>query len=324
MTRTKLVIFSIAVLLSFTVVATLNIIPIAEAVKSQGTYMLKVRSSEVCGDRLCSEQPAAEKPKEMPKEQKMTEEKKMAEKEMTMKMDEMHQKKMKTGAMMSSQDPGIGHETHQLAVLLPPSDKVYSGILTYAASEPIQLVTLTGPLKAGEDKGQPIWTPDGKTKFGLTFVDKGQSAGSWKFTGNALAVHTMNTTPFPVSYTISYSESPMSDTVKSGTAQSMQDPGVGHEGHQLAIILPPRDSPYKGIVSFSASEPVQLVALHGPLKAGEDIGQPTWTPDGKTKFGLTFVDKGESSGVWEFTGNALAVHTMKTTPFTVTYTVSAQ
>ena len=93
-------------------------------------------------------------------------------------------------------DPGVGHETHQLAIILQPSDKVYSGTIQYDSSEPIQLVTLHGPLGTGEDNGQPIWTPDGKTKFALTFVDNKKSRGSWQFAGNALAVHTMKTTPF--------------------------------------------------------------------------------------------------------------------------------
>jgi len=67
--------------------------------------------------------------------------------------------------IVSVLDPGVGHETHQLSIILPPSDKVYSGTIQYDASETIQLVTLHGPLGPGEDNGQPIWTPDGKTKF---------------------------------------------------------------------------------------------------------------------------------------------------------------
>lgn len=105
--------------------------------------------------------------------------------------------------LTSIQDPGIGHESHQLAIILAPSDEVYSGTLMYDASEPIQLVALTGPLAPGKDMGQPIWTPDGKTKFALTLVDPKNSRGEWKFVGNALAVHTMKTTPFTVSYSVS-------------------------------------------------------------------------------------------------------------------------
>jgi len=112
--------------------------------------------------------------------------------------------------------------------------------------------------------------------------------------------------------------------VTSGTIQSMQDPGIGHEAHQLAIILPPSENVYSGTLSYAASEPIQLVALHGPLAEGEDTGQPIWALDDETKFGLTFVDPEASMGTWSFSGNALAVHTKNVDPFTVSYSVSAK
>jgi len=219
-------------------------------------------------------------------------------------------------------DPGIGHESHQIAILLAPSDKVYSGTLKYDASEPIHLVTLHGPLAEGEDNGQPIWTPDGETKFALTFVDQESAKGEWMFAGNALAVHTMFTNPFIVDYDIDYTEKRMSDTVMTGTLDSMTDPGVGHASHQLTVILPPSANTYSGIVSYSASEPIQLVSLRGPLAEGE-TADPIWTPDGETVFALTFVDAKNSMGSWEFSGNALAVHTMKSSPMTTSFSVSA-
>ncbi|MFZ8938341.1 MAG: hypothetical protein ACO2Y5_08845, partial [Nitrosopumilaceae archaeon] len=76
---------------------------------------------------------------------------------------------------------------------------------------------------------------------------------------------------------------------ESDTIQSKTDPGLGHEQHQLAVILPPSDKMYKGVLTYSASENVQLVALHGPLTNEEVMGQATWTPDGKTHFALTLV-----------------------------------
>ena len=221
----------------------------------------------------------------------------------------------------SVQDPGIGHETHQLAVILPPSDKVYSGTINYDASEPIQLVALHGPLGPGEDNGQPIWTPDGKTKFALTFVDDGKSRGSWQFAGNALAVHTMKTTPFIVDYKLDYKESSVSNTVMNGVVESIIDPGIGHETHSLAVIIPPSEKMYSGILSYSASEPIQLVSLKGPLGADESANL-IWTPDGKTKFALTFVDPKTNMGSWKFSGNALALHTLNTNGFTASYSVA--
>ena len=76
-------------------------------------------------------------------------------------------------------------------------------------------------------------------------------------------------------------------------------------------------------MSYSASEPIQLVSLRGPISQSEKPAM-TWTPDGETIFALTFVDPKNAMGSWAFSGNALAVHTMKTTPFTASYSVSAK
>ncbi|KAG2474893.1 MAG: hypothetical protein NPMRIOTA_500008 [Nitrosopumilales archaeon] len=147
--------------------------------------------------------------------------------------------------------------------------------------------------------------------------------GTWLFSGNALAVHTMNTESFTMSYSVSYVEKEMSDTVKTGTITSATDPGIGHEEHQLIIILPPSADLYSGLLTYSASEPIELVALHGPLAPGEDAGQAIWTPDGDTKFALTFIADQPQMGTWLFSGNALAVHTMNTESFTMSYSVVA-
>ncbi|MDH3313672.1 MAG: hypothetical protein OEM28_11070 [Nitrosopumilus sp.] len=166
------------------------------------------------------------------------------------------------------------------------------------------------------------WTPDGKTIYGLTLVDNKNSAGVWQFTGNALAVHTMNEKPFTVTYSASYTEH-MADQEKvlRVTITSKQDPGLGHEQHQLAVILPSRDKPYSGHLTYDASEPIQLVSLIGPIAPKHVQGQPTWTVDGKIHYGLVLVDPNKSAGSWTFSGNALAVHTMNETSFTASYSV---
>ena len=236
--------------------------------------------------------------------------------------------KVISDTITSAQDPGVGHEGHQLAVILPPTDNVYVGKLTFSASENVQFVTIHGPLGPGDDNGQPTWSPDGgKTKFALTFVDNGLKSGGWYFAGNALALHTMHTTPFTATYSVAYSEIAPGvypkGTVKTGTVQSMQDPGLGHEEHSLALILPPRDIPYQGgVISYSASENVQLVALIGPLEEDEIHGQTIWTPDGETKYALTLIE-GSNMGVWNtFSGNALALHAMNPDGFTASYTLA--
>ncbi len=229
----------------------------------------------------------------------------------------------KIGTVTSIQDPGQGHESHQLALILPPSDKIYTGVISWTSSEPLQIAELTGPLNQGDDKGQAIWTTDGKTKFALTLVNVNATTGSFAFTGNALALHYPKPDAFAVSYSVSYTESSTTDTTKSGTSTSVQDPGQGHESHQLALILPPSDKAYHGILTYSASEPVQLVTLIGPIDPNDKKGQLVYTMDGNTWYALVFVDSGMQMGTWKFSGNALAVHTKNTTPFQVSYTIDA-
>jgi len=140
-------------------------------------------------------------------------------------MEEEKTKPLKSGyeRATSDTDPGLGHESHQLAVLLAPSDKVYSGTLIYDASENIQLVTLRGPIGADE-KPAKTWTPDGETIFELTFVDRKNAKGEWGFSGNALAVHTMNTETFQVDYKILDLTEEESDTVELEEEVMMEEP----------------------------------------------------------------------------------------------------
>ncbi|MCV0431383.1 hypothetical protein [Nitrosopumilus sp.] len=336
MTKTILAIFAVAVLFTGTIAGPAGFIQSADALKSKGTSASSINSNKVCGDRLCSEPPTEAKTETKKKEEVKTEKKtESAEKAKDAPKKDMKSETMEaaktaatlkapktmSGVLTSIQDPGQGHETHQLAIILPPSENVYKGHLTYTASENVQLVALHGPLKKGMDKGQAIWTTDGKTKFGLTFVDKETSAGTWQFTGNAIAVHTKNSEPFTVTYSVSYTEQPTDgQKVYRGTMTSEQDPGVGHESHQLAVLLAPRDKAYSGQLTYDASEPVQLVTLIGPMSKGELVGMPSWTPDGETYFGLILVPT-KAAGTTSFSGNALALHTMNSDPFTVSYSI---
>ena len=231
-----------------------------------------------------------------------------------------------SGTITSQQDPGQGHEAHQIAVILPPTDKIYVGKVTFSASEPVQYVTIHGPLAEGESRGQPIWSPMGETTYALTLIDNGEKSGGWYFAGNALALHTMHDTTFTATYSVVYAELDPGvypqGTVETGTVTSIQDPGLGHEHHSLALILPPRDIPYQGgVISYSASENVQLVAIIGPLEDDEIHGQTIWQ-HGDTKYALTIVEGGKM-GVWNtFSGNALALHSFNPEGFTATYTLA--
>ena len=105
------------------------------------------------------------------------------------------------------------------------------------------------------------------------------------------------------------------------TYTSTQDPGKGHENHQLALILAPNEGTiFDGSMTFTASEPVQVVVLH-EITPDQARGQPTWTVDGQTIFGLSLINLNEKSGSFEFTGAALALHSPNPTPFTATVSV---
>ena len=149
-----------------------------------------------------------------------------------------------TGSMMQStkqntvsqtftsvQDPGMGHDDHQIAIILPPSDNVYIGRMSFSASEPVQYVMLMSPVGPELSNGQPIWTPDGgETNYPMVLVDEGLRSGGWFFAGNALALHTMGTEPFTATVSAVYSEIAPGEyprgTVTAGTIQSIPDPGI--------------------------------------------------------------------------------------------------
>ena len=102
------------------------------------------------------------------------------------------------------------------------------------------------------------------------------------------------------------------------TITSTQDPGIGHDSHQLAMILSPnKGTIYDGSMTFSSSEPVQLVVLH-EINEEDAKGQPTWSIDGETIYGLSVVDLNKKSGSFEFTGAALALHSPNPNEFTAT------
>jgi len=105
------------------------------------------------------------------------------------------------------------------------------------------------------------------------------------------------------------------------TITSLQDPGQGHEGHQLAIILSPSEGTiYDGSITFTSSEPVQLFVLH-EISENDSKGQPVWTIDGEKIYALSLLDGENKSDSFEFTGAALALHSKNPKEFTSTVSV---
>lgn len=110
----------------------------------------------------------------------------------------------------SMQDPLPGHESHQIVIAAPPRDdgKIYSGIASFTASQPVEVVMLHvyKPGANSTETGELLNAPfgDGNVAISLMkqFTDSPVNAGSFVFAGNALAFHTLDGKPFVITYTI--------------------------------------------------------------------------------------------------------------------------
>ena len=101
------------------------------------------------------------------------------------------------------------------------------------------------------------------------------------------------------------------------TITSSLDPAAGRE--QFALILAPnKGSLYTGSLTYAASDPVQVIVLH-EIARDDSKGQPTWSVDGSTIYGITKLEPPKSADTLEFTGSALGFQSDD--PFTVTVSV---
>ena len=107
-----------------------------------------------------------------------------------------------TQTITSSQDPGLGHNTEQMAIILPPNTgSIYHGSITYSASQPVQIVVLH-QIDKSDLKGQPIWTVDNNTFYALTTIDSNSNSGSLDFTGSAIGLHSTNSSQFSATVSV--------------------------------------------------------------------------------------------------------------------------
>jgi hypothetical protein len=116
-----------------------------------------------------------------------------------------------------------------------------------------------------------------------------------------------------------------------GTVTSTQDPLPGHEAHQLALILPPRDDGaiYQGTFTYTASKPVEVVILENfsnESSVDPAYGSIATAPLGEGTVAISLLTPEYNSPInaasIPFAGNALALHTLNGDPFAATYTVT--
>jgi hypothetical protein len=131
---------------------------------------------------------------------------------------------VRQGTVTSGPDPLPGHEEHQEATILPLSEdgSVYSGVLTYTASVPVEVMILNvqtlneterSMLNVTDEEEDGFGTLltsqlDNQTSLALTIItppygDTPIPSASIPFTGNAIWLHTTDGTPFVANYAVS-------------------------------------------------------------------------------------------------------------------------
>jgi hypothetical protein len=121
----------------------------------------------------------------------------------------------------------------------------------------------------------------------------------------------------------------------SGVVSSTQDPLLGHEKHTIAMILPPRPdgAVYTGVLTYSASKPVETVVLHAfnlpnSTQVPAGFGSLSVSPFGKGQVAVSVItppvgSSPTNSASVPFAGNAVALHNLKGAQFVADYTVTA-
>ena len=130
--------------------------------------------------------------------------------------------------------------------------------------------------------------------------------------------------------------------VLEGNVASSQDPLPGHDGQEMASILPFRQdgSMYSGIVTYTATAPVEVAVLNMQMlnETEQEILNATDNGefetviapqlDNQTSLSVSYIipqygSSPLSSASIPFAGNALWLHTIDGTPFTATFAVNA-
>jgi plastocyanin len=130
--------------------------------------------------------------------------------------------------------------------------------------------------------------------------------------------------------------------IRQGTVTSSQDPLPGHEGMQMATILPFRQdgTVYSGVLTYTSTAPAEVVTLNMQTLNETEQDILNATDDGE--FGALFTSQLDDqtslsssyiipsyagspipSASVPFVGNAVWLHTIDGTPFSATFAVNA-
>jgi hypothetical protein len=204
---------------------------------------------------------------------------------------------VRQGTITSIQDPLPGHEEHQAAILLPlrQDGSIYSGVLTYTASAPVEVViadvqtlneTEQSMLNVTEDGfGTLLTSPlDNQTSIAITIItppygDTPVPSASIPFAGNALWLHTLDGTPFVANYAVSAQVLPAEtqNSISNASLAVAEEDGEAAEDEDAAAA---EDETAAAEDETAAAED-ETAAAEDETEGGADTedGAETTTPD---------------------------------------------
>lgn len=108
--------------------------------------------------------------------------------------------------------------------------------------------------------------------------------------------------------------------------ESVPHKAIGHESHQVVQFIEPKNNTlYKGIITFTSSIPIDIIAYHDITNFAEKLNQTTikpWILDGKT-FVPTTIMKNVTSGTVDFIASGITTHIPYNQSYDVVYSIHA-
>ena len=153
-----------------------------------------------------------------------------------------------TETFTSAQDPGLGHESHQMVMVLWPNEgTIYDGSMTFVSSSPVQ-TTILHEINPGDSKGQAIWTVDGETTYGFSLVGQASKAGSVEFTGAALGLHSKESKEFTATVSVDgwTRGQPTEIILQTLELKKEEPPSISLYKANVPVTIPMRSGMYDG------------------------------------------------------------------------------
>lgn len=125
-----------------------------------------------------------------------------------------------------------------------------------------------------------------------------------------------------------FAQSAVEDTMFHNTQvkKSVAHNAIGHESHQVVQFIEPKNNTlYKGIITFTSSIPIDIIAYHDISNIADTVNKTTikpWVVDGKT-YAPTTIMKNITSGTIDFIGSGITTHIPYNQTYDVVYSIHA-